>query len=226
MTGPLRLDLHVHSSYSADSRVSLGQIVQGLGAAGLHGFAITDHNTVAGLERIPELRRRSPGPLIVPGVEVSAFEGHVLLYGVSECPPRDLPLVELADWAAARNAVVVLAHPFRWIHGAGRRIAESGPVHGIETLNGRNSEITNAKAGLVAARRHVAETGGSDAHELSSLGRAFTEFPDGPETVEELLELLRRGRCESGGVSLSAIRRFRLLFSNGAKRAGRGFRPV
>jgi predicted metal-dependent phosphoesterase TrpH len=226
MTTTLRFDLHVHSSYSADSRLPLEQIAQGLGAAGLHGFAITDHNTVDGHGRIPQLRDRSPHALIIPGVEYSAHEGHVLLYGVADCPPRHRPLAEVAEWAEARNAVVVLAHPFRWVHGAGRRVAESGRVHGIEVQNGRNSEVANTKAAFVAARRHVAATGGSDAHELRSLGRAYTEFPEAPETVEDLLEALRRGKCEPGGASLSAVGRLRLLLRNGTKRAGRRFRSV
>jgi predicted metal-dependent phosphoesterase TrpH len=226
MNHVLRLDLHVHSDHSPDSRLSVDRIVPSLGAAGLHGFALTDHNTVAGHRWIPEWRARFPQVPVIPGVEVSAREGHVLLYGVSACPPRGLPLAEVREWAEARNAVVALAHPFRWVHGAGRRVAESATVHALETRNGRTAELGNSRSELVAATRHLAMVGGSDAHELSTLGRAYTEFPEAPETVDELLEMIRRRRTSAGGRSLSARGRIRLAVSNAGKRIARGFRAV
>jgi predicted metal-dependent phosphoesterase TrpH len=226
MNHVLRLDLHVHSTVSPDSRLPIDQIIPSLGAAGLHGFALTDHNSVDGHRRIAEWRDRYPRIPVIPGVEVTAREGHVLLYGVSECPPRNLPLAELLEWAAPRNAVVALAHPLRWVHGAGRRLAEEAPVQALETRNGRTAELANSRAELVAARRHLAMVGGSDAHEHFTLGRAFTEFPETPETVEELLEMIRQRRSVAGGRSLSSRGRLALALRNAAKRVGRGFRAV
>jgi predicted metal-dependent phosphoesterase TrpH len=226
MIGVLRLDLHVHTTFSPDSRLPLTKVGEALGGAGLHGFALTDHNTVEGHRMIPRLREQYPGVPIIPGVEVTAQEGHVLVYGVTECPPRDRPVAELAEWASGRNAVVVLAHPFRWVHGVGRRVATVARVDGIEVQNGRNSEYANRRAELLAAQRGIAMTGGSDAHELATLGRSFTEFEDAPETVEECLELLRRGKCSAGGRSLSLRGRLLLSVQNAGRRVARGFRPV
>ena len=41
----LRIDLHVHSFFSADGVSSPEDLITAARAAGLHGFAITDHNT-------------------------------------------------------------------------------------------------------------------------------------------------------------------------------------
>jgi hypothetical protein len=226
MSLPIRLDLHVHSSYSPDSTLSPAQILEHMGAAGLNGFALTDHNTTAGHAAIRALRDKFPAFWFIPGVEVSAREGHALVYGVAEAPARDLPVVELVEWAHARNAVVVLAHPYRWVHGVGGRVARSAPVDGVEVWNGRNPEIANRHAELVAAQRRLSATGGSDAHEPSTLGRAFTEFLEPPADESELIEWLRRGRVEAGGRSLTMAGRVRLMLRNGVLRARRGFRPV
>ncbi len=226
MTGFVRLDLHVHSLYSPDSSLALETVVDRLGVAGLKGFALTDHNSVAGHSALADLARRNPMYLMVPGVEVSTREGHLLVYGVSEVPPVRRPLSETLDWVHARGAVAVLAHPLRLAHGVGRRAAETAPVEGIETLNGHNSEIANARAGVIAAGRRIAGTGGSDAHDLHGLGRAFTELPDEVDGVDAFLASLRRGRCEARGVSLHGLARVSLGLRTGLLRVARGLRPI
>ena len=226
MSDGLRIDLHVHSTYSPDSRMRIEQIVDRLGVAGLHGFALTDHNTVAGHASLAEIARRSPRMRLVPGIEVSTLEGHLLVLGVSELPPIHRPLVETLDWVHARGSVAVLAHPFRWWHGVGRRWAEEAKVHGIEAMNGHNGAVANARAELVGARRGLALTGGSDAHDLRGLGRTYTTIPPDVDTVDDILQAIRAARTAAGGNSLRPIERVRLSLRSAALRAMRGFRSV
>ncbi|MFM8807320.1 MAG: PHP domain-containing protein [Chthoniobacterales bacterium] len=42
---PLRIDFHVHSFFSMDGVSSPEDLIAAARAAGLNGFAITDHNT-------------------------------------------------------------------------------------------------------------------------------------------------------------------------------------
>lgn len=226
MNAPLRIDLHVHSRHSVDSTLTLDQVVDRLTLRGLQGFALTDHNTTAGLRELDRLSESYPGFLFVPGVEVSTVEGHLLALGVGETPPTHRPLAETLDWVRAHAAVSVLAHPFRWTHGVGSRLAARAPVQGLEVRNGRNSEIANTRAELLAARRGIGATGGSDAHEVGSVGRAFTEFPDGASSIDDVLDQIGRGRCSGGGESLPLGGRIRVSLYNGLLRAFRGFRPV
>jgi hypothetical protein len=226
MTEFERFDLHVHSRFSVDSRSRIAAIVEQLGVAGLTGFALTDHNTVAGHPHLKEIAARYPKYVLVPGVEVSTREGHLLVYGVSETPPVHRPLVETLEWVDAHGGVPVLAHPFRWAHGVGRRWAQHAKVAGIETMNGHNGEVANARAELVAARRGLGGTGGSDAHELAEVGTAYTEFPQAVASVEELLEQLRRGQGRGAGRSLLPPRRLGLAIMTFARRVARGFRSV
>ena len=226
MTATVRLDMHVHSRHSPDGRVPLERWVNQLGYVGLQGFALTDHNSIEGHGRLRELAREYPMYRFLPGVEVSTREGHLLVYGVAERPPVHRPLAETLDWVRARGAVSVLAHPFRWAHGVGRRVADRALADGVEAMNGHNAEIANARAELVAARRNLAATGGSDAHEVRDLGRAFTEFPADVASVDDLLAALRRRSVHGGGTSLSFARRIQLGVRTGLLRAARGFRAI
>ncbi len=226
MNDLMRFDLHVHSGYSVDSRLTLEEIVEQVTYRGLQGFALTDHNTVAGHAELARLNERYRGYWFVPGVEVSTAEGHLLAYGIAEAPPPGRPLAETVERVHALGGVAVLAHPLRWVHGSGRRAAQTAPVDAIEGRNGKNSEISNRRAELLAARRAVASTGGSDAHERAFVGRAFTEFPDPISSASDLLEQLRHARATSGGESLAGAGRVRAALRNGLLRASRGFRPV
>ncbi|HZY92148.1 MAG TPA: CehA/McbA family metallohydrolase [Thermoplasmata archaeon] len=226
MTASLRLDLHVHSRHSPDGRLALATIVEQLGYAGLNGFALTDHNTVAGHPELASLAREYPMYWFIPGVEVSTREGHLLAYGVHALPPIHRPLAETVEWIRAHGGISVLAHPFRWAHGVGRRVAARAAVDGVEAVNGHNAEIANARAELVAARRGLAATGGSDAHDRADVGRAYTEFPVETSSLDDLFAHLRARHTRGAGRPLSVAARIRLGVRTSLLRVSRGFRPI
>ena len=226
MSDGFRLDLHVHSRHSPDSRMTLPQIVDSLGEAGLQGFALTDHNSIAGHAELEVLARKFPMYRLIPGAEISTREGHLLVYGIRELPPVRRPVEDTVRWVEDHGGVAIPAHPMRWSHGIGRGLAERLAVPALEATNGHTGEIPNARAELVAARRGIGSTGGSDAHELRDLGRAVTEFPEGAGSVEELIEALRRGRARASGRSLTGAARLRVALRTGILRATRGFRPI
>ena len=226
MNATIRMDLHVHSRYSVDSRLSFEQILERITYQGLQGFALTDHNTTEGWAQLERLRSSYPGFWFVPGVEISTQEGHLLAYGLRESPPPNRSLAETVDRVTALGGVSVLAHPFRWMHGVGRRVAEAAHVQGIEGRNGKNSELANTRAELLAARRSIASTGGSDAHEPRLVGRAFTEFTGDIASIDDLLEQIRKDETNAAGSSLSLAGRVRSSVRDGLLRAVRGFRPV
>lgn len=226
MSDDLRLDLHVHSKYSSDSSSGLEAIAARVAEGGLRGFALTDHNTTRGHRALAELTSRYRGYLFVPGVEISTRQGHLLAFGVKSSPPTGLPLDEAIEWATAQGGAVSLPHPFRKTHGVGRYWAEHAPVPAIEGRNGHNSELANAHAELVAARRGVGVTGGSDAHHVGEVGRCVTLFPERLETVDDVVDQIQRGRCLAEGRSLTGVGRARVRLRSGLLRVGRGFKPV
>jgi len=226
MIGVERFDLHLHSVYSVDSGMRVQALLDQASSAGLRGLALTDHNSIEGHARLFELAPRYPRLILVPGVEVSTAEGHLLVYGVQEAPPRGPRLAEAIDWATRRGYAAVLAHPFRLFHGAGRRHSETARVSALEAVNGHTGELANAKAELLAAQRSLGTTGGSDAHAPRDVGRAFTEFADSVERADDVVDLLRRGRCHASGRSLRGGERIWVPLRHAGRRVARGFRPV
>ena len=226
MSAGLRLDLHLHSTYSRDSRLPLEATVAELGRLGLDGFALTDHNTVDGHAALRALAEKFPQYRFIPGVEVSTVEGHLLALGVHELPPLHAPVVETVEWVEAHGGVAVPAHPARHSHGIGRRIAERLKVPALETLNGHNSERANVRAAEIAAHRQLGETGGSDAHDVASIGRGYTTFPPGLSSVDQILEEVHRRHTRSAGVSLPVGEMARLAVRTIYLRATRGFRAM
>lgn len=68
----VRIDLHVHSSAS-DGTDPPAEVIRRAAVAGLDVVALTDHDTMAGLEAAREAL--PPGLILVPGMELSCLAG-------------------------------------------------------------------------------------------------------------------------------------------------------
>lgn len=103
--GPARfwaVDLHVHTPASRD--VDAGtygasdarQVVDAAIAAGLSAVAVTDHNTAGWCDAMAEAARGTP-LVVLPGVELSTAEGHLLAIWEEGTPAQFIEdvLVEL-----------------------------------------------------------------------------------------------------------------------------------
>ncbi len=62
---PLRIDLHTHTHYSPDSIASPERLVAACRRKGITCLAVTDHNTMRGVEAVKDRR----------GTEASRFRG-------------------------------------------------------------------------------------------------------------------------------------------------------
>ena len=65
------VDLHVHSTAS-DGTLSPGEVTLLAKEIGLSAFALTDHDTTAGIEEAVRTSIQNGGPQVVPGIEVSS----------------------------------------------------------------------------------------------------------------------------------------------------------
>jgi 3',5'-nucleoside bisphosphate phosphatase len=70
VTDNLAIDLHTHSNRS-DGSLTPGELVQRASASGLQVLALTDHDTIAGLDEA-QAAAAEAGIRLVPGVEISA----------------------------------------------------------------------------------------------------------------------------------------------------------
>ena len=105
-------------------------------------------------------------------------------------------------------------------------MATRAHVPALEVLNGHNGASANARAHRIARDRSLGATGGSDAHSLHELGRAWTRFPEGVDSVDDLLAALARGATAAEGRSASALGRAELGLRSLALRVARGLRAI
>src|SRR5687768_13495175 len=81
-----RADLHIHSygdggSYDVtDTGMTPENIIDAAIADRLHVISIADHNAVGNIRRAVQHSQGKGNILVVPGVELSTLQGHLLVY--------------------------------------------------------------------------------------------------------------------------------------------------
>jgi hypothetical protein len=198
----LRLDLHNHTSFSADGGLTPGELLNAARARGLDCIAVTDHNTVRGALSALNLSESDPSlPRVIPGVEVFTKDGEVIGLYVTEDIPKGTPLKEAVDRIRELGGLVYLPHPYdvfrRGAISSSERENAAGYSDVVEVANGRAlGPRAGAKSGGLAARHGKSRGAGSDAHHEREVGRSYVVV-NGPPTRETLVELLSAGTVEN-----------------------------
>lgn len=169
-----RYDLQVHTDASPCSRAAPRDVVEAARERGLDGIAITNHDTLEGYAAVDEL---APDELtVIPGVEVTTSQGHLLALDVHDVPPRADPLTVI-DRVHDQGGLAVLSHPFDRLREYYTDDLEeiAARVDGVEVRNSRCLiPRYNRRARTFAATHRLAMTGGSDAHFPMEVGRVRT----------------------------------------------------
>jgi len=187
----IRADLHFHTCYSPDATNSPREIVERLNNhPSIKAVAITDHNTLEGYRRTAKLAEVYADMLIIPGVEISAEEGEIILLGVSQLPPKPWTAKNVITYSKAENALAIAPHPFRG-YGLGDH-ASKLDLDAIETLNGITSPNQNRMAQQLAKARGLPGVAGSDSHFHHDPWNVYNEIQSSLK-VEEILEAIKRG---------------------------------
>jgi predicted metal-dependent phosphoesterase TrpH len=198
---PFEADLHVHTHHSADGHGDPREAVMAAERSGLFAIAITDHNTVQGSREAAGVAR-GRDILVVPGQEVSTFNGHVLALGVTEPIPYHLSADETIRRIEDHGGLAVAAHPGRLYSGLSVHEVRAAAFPAVEAANGHSSVRQNQAAMRLAKDMGVGVTGGSDAHWPGEIGGCRTVFTELPTSVEELLEAIRDRRTRVMGEGL------------------------
>lgn len=216
-----RFDLHVHSFFSGDAASSPEQLVAAARAKGLSGIAITDHNSCdsAGYCLKNGLAREDGLPvdgfLVVPGVEVSTAEGHLLCIGVTMPPLIGESAIEVEKMVLEKGGVAIPAHPYdKWRAGIREEILREMRTPVIEVFNAAvTSRNFNAEARAFASANGKVGTAGSDAHHASAVGTADTGYELDEFSVAGLLRAIPRGGVLNE-TYLSRVEGFKKHFGN------------
>ena len=205
-------------------------------ARGMDFVTITDHDSILGVAELAGLADVLVGEELTCYFPEDRCKIHLLLWGITQADHDALQRLAGDIYAVARyvgrhRLAHAVAHPLYRQNGVlDRRHIERLILlfNGFECLNGAHSmahrevfepllddldaaEITRLERehGLEAlwARPWIkTRTAGSDDHGLFNIGRTWTEFPAQTQTVDEVLECLREGRCRPGGEAGSSIK--------------------
>ena len=196
-------DLQVHTDVSPCSRASPADVVDAAVDAGIDGIAITNHDTLAGYEEVADL---APADLtVIPGVEVTTTQGHLLALYVDNEPSQSDP-VRVIEQIHEQDGIAILSHPFdqfREYYDTDLD-AIASRVDAIETQNSRCLLLRfNRRAREFATQHDLAITGGSDAHFPMEVGRSTTicELPLREAIESTATQTAGRGGYLSGHIA-------------------------
>lgn len=193
---PLHIDLHVHTYFSGDGVSSPEEMIATARRKGLHGIAITDHNTCEAVEYLSDLGLINAeglpvdGFLVIPGVEVSTAEGHLLCIGTTLPDFKDRPALEVCREIHARGGLAIPAHPYDYFRaGIREAVLNTLPMDALEVFNAATTfKRCNDKAHAYALSRDLPATAGSDAHHESAVGTAYTTLETDDFSVSGILK--------------------------------------
>ncbi|HYB93056.1 MAG TPA: PHP domain-containing protein [archaeon] len=192
---PVNVDLHVHTRFSGDSNIYPKAIVEKLHADNkIKGVAITDHDTTQGINSVRRLAEPYNDIVIIPGVEMTTQQGHLIILGIEETLPPPLTVWEAVDFGMEQGGAIIAPHPFRPISGLGETLYEV-PVHAIEVLNSHSTNEENNSALELSKIKGTSATAGSDCHSIGELLSAYTKV-DSEATVDEILNAIKKGNVK------------------------------
>ena len=260
-TGPgwYRGDLHTHSGHSDGSCDSLSgrrvpcpvfRTLEAARAAGLDFIALTEHNSTSVFPELRALQAYYDTLLVLPGREITTFQGHANVFGVTSPLPFQLgsarapTLDAVLDAVEAEGGLLSINHPGMPSGEACIGCGWTAPVPdcrritAVEIANGGGLRLTGSAEGplsglpfwesLLDRGCRVTGIAGSDNHDpdakgggQSPVGRPATVVYAAELSQTAILEGLRRGRVFVD-LGAPAGATVDLVVASGKVRAGMG----
>jgi predicted metal-dependent phosphoesterase TrpH len=222
----LKLDLHLHSCYSDDATGSPEDLIKSLKKRGLQGMALTDHNTIKGGIQAQKVAPKDF--LVIPGIEISTADGHLLALNVTKNVKGGLSIEETVESVIDADGEPIVPHLFRLLSGIKKEklIGIQTKVSAIEVFNGCSVPSTNLKSGKVARTFNLGGTGGSDSHDPVYAGYAFTVVDSTDLRIDTILSEIKKKKTWGEGLTIPlAYRRDRMVLSI-RQYVQRGFKKI
>jgi hypothetical protein len=183
-----KADLHIHSKLG-DGTATVKEILDYVqNYTDLKVISITDHDNFESAEVAKKwMEQKKYNFEFMPGMEVTTLSGHLLALNIKKPIRKWQSLKKTIIEVHRQRGICIVPHPLSWLALGIRRgclnyVAKNQGGHlyvdGIElfnsTLVGRMGQRNATKYNRTILK--TAELGNSDAHNLSSIGTAFTLF--------------------------------------------------
>jgi hypothetical protein len=192
----IRVDLHVHSSASFDSKSEPDLVADRSSRLGLDPVFLTDHDTTLAATRLQVVSRRR----VVVGEEITTTDGELIGLFLQRRIPPGLTARQTALEIKDQGGLVYLEHPYdpfrrHLSEAAIEDLAELIDI--VEVFNARSDEKTNRRAEELREILGAAPGAGSDAHTLKELGSVYVEMQNF-DGADDFLANLRGARVVKG----------------------------
>jgi len=209
-----KVDMHLHSCFSNDGMGTPQDLIKSLKKRGIQGMALTDHNTISGYRTVQQVVPNDF--LIIPSVEISTADGHLLAINVTETIQAGLSVEETVERIIDAGGEPIVPHLFRLLSGIKKdklkRIQTK--ISAIEVFNGCSVPNTNLKTAKVAHALSLGGTGGSDSHDPFYAGYAYTVVDSTDLCIDTVLSEIKKKKTWGEGVTMPlAYRRDRMVLS-------------
>jgi predicted metal-dependent phosphoesterase TrpH len=213
-----KFDLHVHTNFSKDCSTNLKDIILFAKKKGLNGVAITDHNTVEGALK---LLKNKTDLIIIPGIEVSTKQGHILGINITTPVPPKENMEKTVKKIHDAGGIAIAAHPSAFFRGIGLT-KRTLLLDAIEVINSSvipffyltklNKRFSN--------KFHLSKTAGSDSHLPETIGSSYT-FIETKKTpkIENLIQSIKDGSTKIYGDPISWKLRLKKIFKKKKERS-------
>lgn len=177
-------DIHMHTTAS-DGFNTVKEVLNHITRMGtLDVIAITDHDAMDSSLWAYEHRHNYPFD-IIPGVEVTSAEGHVLALWVTRPITKGMTLKDTVTAIHQQGGMAILAHPFEVVVCAeacfrylrNPEVIREAGIDAIEVHNaGAVTPGNNLLARRLAAKLRMPIVGNSDGHSLAAIGTGRSQF--------------------------------------------------
>lgn len=206
-----RADVHMHTRYS-DGLPTPRQLLDFVERKGhLDVIAITDHDVLEG-SLWAYAQREHYSFDIIPGMEVTAREGHVLALWVERPVPAGMSVKETAAAIHEQGGMAILAHPgepfiatrhmLRYLRNP--QVLLTWDLDAVEVFNaGTITPGNNVLARRIVRHLPLPQVANSDAHTLTAIGCGHTRFSG--RTAAEFRQAVLAANTQVEGVRWPAI---------------------